>query len=71
MLFVEMWVEWFLQFVLISYIVSSPFLTFLFHKNIMKELWNDDLADRVTVRLYVISNIAAVSAIAIIREIWK
>ena len=62
-----MWVELFLQFVIIVYIVTSPFLFFLFHKNIMHELWDNDLADRVTLRLYVISNVAAVTSIALIR----
>ncbi len=43
---------------LISYTVGSPFLFLWFHKVVLKQVWDNDLTDRVTIRLYVISNIA-------------
>jgi hypothetical protein len=56
------------QAALISYVISSPFLFLWFHKVVMKETWNNDLADRVTVKIYIISNIAAAAISYLIQE---
>lgn len=46
-----------LQTILIVYMVSSPFLFFLFHKHVLNEEWNNDFADRTTVKIWIWSNI--------------
>lgn len=54
-----------------AYFVVSPFLFLWFHRSILGEVWDNDLADRVTVRLYVISNIAAAYMAYIVEECGK
>ena len=56
---------------LICYTVGSPFLFLWFHRNVLKEDWDGDLADRVTIRLYIISNIAAQSLAYFLEECGK
>lgn len=47
------------QLVLISYTITAPFLFLWFHKVVLKEAWDGDMADKVTIRLYVMSVIGA------------
>lgn len=47
------------ELALIAYVTASPFGFLWFHKVVLKQEWDWDLADQVTVRLYVISNIIA------------
>jgi hypothetical protein len=56
------------QLALITYTVGSPFFFLWFHRNVMKQTWDGDLADAVTLRLYVISNIAAQAAAYMLLE---
>lgn len=58
------------ELLLISYVTTSPFLFLWFHKNVMRQQWDWDLADRVTVRLYVMSNILA-GYLAFSLQEWK
>lgn len=51
--------ELFLQLFLIGYVICSPFLFLWFHKNILHEKWDNDLSDKVTVSVYLSSNILA------------
>ena len=64
-------IELIYQAILIGYMVTSPFLFMWFHKIILKETWNNDLADKVTVQLYVMSNLAAVYTSYLIQECQK
>lgn len=60
--------ELFLQFFLISYIICSPFLFLWFHKNILKEKWDNDTSDKVTVCIYIFSNFMACIVSYLIQE---
>lgn len=57
-----------LQFFLISYIISSPFLFLWFHKVILNEKWDNDLSDKVTLLIYLISNLTAALVSYLIQE---
>jgi hypothetical protein len=57
------------ELMLITYVTTSPFIFLWFHKVVMKETWNMDIADRVTIRLYVMSTIAAGYMAYILQEI--
>lgn len=48
-----------IQLGLISYTVLSPFMFLLLHKIVLKEKWDWDMADGVTLGLYLVSNICA------------
>lgn len=49
----------FIQLCLISYTILSPFIFLLLHKIVLKEKWDWDMADGVTLGLYLVSNICA------------
>lgn len=49
----------FIQLSLIAYTTLSPFLFLWFHKIVLKQRWDWDLADGVTLALYLFSNIGA------------
>lgn len=62
------WFELICQSVLIGYVVTSPFLFFWFHKCILRQSWDDDWTDRVTVTLYFFSNLIAAYISYMIQE---
>ena len=41
------------------YTISSPFAFMWFHHTVLRQRWDNDLADQVTVVLYVLSNLLA------------
>jgi hypothetical protein len=57
------------ELLLIAYVTAAPFCFLWFHKVVMKETWNMDMADRVTIRLYLMSTIAAGYMAYILQEI--
>lgn len=48
-----------IQLVLISYAVVSPFLFLWFHKVVLKQRWDWDMADGITLGLYLVSNVCS------------
>lgn len=68
---IPFWLEMIFQILLMAYIVTSPFIFMWFHKVVLKEEWNDDWADRVTLRLYIFSNIGAMTISYIMQECDK
>ena len=40
------------------YTVASPFAFMWFHHAVLKQSWDNDLTDKVTVVLYILSNLA-------------
>lgn len=39
------------------YTVGSPFAFLWFHHTVLKQAWDNDLTDKVTVALYILSNV--------------
>lgn len=56
---------------LAAYPVMSPFIFLWFHKNVLKQVWDNDLTDSVTVRLWIMSNIAACYMAYVVQECSK
>lgn len=62
---------WIIQSILIGYVIGSPFLFFWFHKNILHENWDNDFTDKVTITLYLVSNIGAQWMSFVFQEMGK
>lgn len=58
------------ELLLIAYVTTSPFAFLWFHKVVMKQEWDWDLADSVTIRLYVVSTVTAGYMAYILQE-WS
>jgi hypothetical protein len=54
-----------------AYVVSSPLVFLWFHAKVMNQKWDDDMADRVTIRLYILSNLGALFLAYSLIENWK
>ena len=54
------WLRATFQVLVIGGVFLLPSITLWVHKYIMKETWNDDMADRVTIRLFILAEIGLV-----------
>lgn len=54
-----------------AYPIVSPFLFLWFHKRVLNQVWDDDLTDSVTVRLWIMSNIAVCYMAYVFEECGK
>jgi|GEM_PF-6101414 len=54
-----------------AYPIISPFMFLWFHQKVMKQQWDDDLADSVTIRLWIMSNVAACYMAYVVEECGK
>ena len=41
------------------YTVTSPFAFLWFHHTVLRQTWDNDMTDKVTVTLYILSNVLA------------
>lgn len=49
-----------IQMALTAYAIGSPFFFLWFHRCVMKEAWDGDFADRVVLRLFILSQLLCV-----------